>query len=544
MFQNKLFFSFSLGLIVSLLQVVSPGHAGNNSLDDEAGSPSSRSVQVRSAQHLLTPEDHSNFLIDALNSAKKNVTICSYNLDPRHLLETGIARALKNAADKSVKIYIYYAKTQSDYPMIDVHLQQLGKFCTRLEETSNHAKCVVKDKECVAIGSHDWLAKPWDRSLNASWVVSGNLAGVLKKDILSGVKFHQSLADGNKREVRSFFRNVDNFCFGQAEFDHGQTFYAMVTPEAHHQFLDAEVFRKAQRKIVLCSPFIRLERLKEVLSERRLKDLERRNVRLSVVTLAHPCRDSEEEADIFQYLEYLKEKFGNFSFRTQEGLHAKSVIVDKELLLAGSFNCLSAVDSSDHQASNNEVSVALRGAEAREKIQRLQQDPQWKLLFPSSSSSTGQKARKRKREDMLGGDAKRRKSTSSQSSQEDQRYASRVKTFSGKRFGKEGFCAQIDGNTYVADKRNSTLYFNTPEEARKAAYGVLTAEEESEESSSEKEEIPEHFLSQIQVFPDNRGNREYCVCRFKKYLTSGRSILYFSTPEEALLAAYHTWGLG
>ncbi len=105
------------------------------------------------ATRLTSDQEHTNFLKDALNSATNSIMISSYSVAPRRLFQEGIADAIINAAERGVKVYIYYEHrpyySQEDYK----DLSTLQGYCERFEENCNHSKCVLRDKDLVAIGS-------------------------------------------------------------------------------------------------------------------------------------------------------------------------------------------------------------------------------------------------------------------------------------------------------------------------------------------------------------------------------------------------------
>lgn len=113
----------------------------------------------------------------------------------------------------------------------------------------------------------------------------------------------------------------------------------------------------------------------------------------------------------------------------------------------------------------------------------------------------------------------------------------RVETFSGARFGKQGFCARLDGE-YIKDDEDETAYFPTPEEAIEVAYDIWKEDQGQSQSSN----VPQWFKSKIQIHPGFK-NEGFCVKLHGRDYLRNRSgkIHYFPTPETAEYAAYEAW---
>ncbi|MBX9786491.1 MAG: hypothetical protein K2Y08_04035 [Alphaproteobacteria bacterium] len=426
------------------------------------------------ANRLTSDQEHTDFLKHALNSAANSIMISSYTVAPRRLFEDGIADAIINAAERGVKVYIYYERrpycSQKNYK----YLSRLQNCCERFEEIFNHSKCVLRDKDLVAIGSYNWLSDSSVGSSNFSLVLSGGLALGLNNDVWQGIQFYQSLKHENEQGLRKFLKDSDAFSTGAYQFNPGQFFYTLRTPEAHGILL-GEVFEKAQRNVVLFSPFIRLEKLKQTLNGSLLQDLENKKVYTKLVSLPFPCdRTPAEESKISSYLEELQRTYPHFSYVTQPDLHAKTLIADDDLLCEGSFNWLSAVTEIDHDANNFEMSVAIRGDIARELIQTFKGTEFGKAVLtipletPSLPSMKEKKHFKGKRDQS----PQRKHNSKPLASQVPADFDNIVKTFSGQKFGIQGYCVRFNGGDYLRDIARNILYFPTPEEAKQAAYDV------------------------------------------------------------------------
>ncbi len=464
------------------LALAAPLYAGKNGPSDaseeEVAAPLKRPspTQFLHADHLTSSQDHTNFLIHALNDATDSVMISSYSISPAQLFGESIDKAIIRASSRGVRVYVYYQNlprlSREDYR----RLQKMIVYCARFEENENHAKCVAQDKTKVAIGSYNWLSETDERSINRSWVVSGLLAKGLINDVWQGIRFYESLKHDNARGINSFLEDNDAFSTGAYQFHPGEFLYTLRTPEAHSLLLEDEVFAKAQKEIVICSPFIRLAKLKQTISESRLQQLEKRGVQTHLFTLYSPCNHTPmEKGGIFDYLKEISRQYPHFSYSTHGNLHAKTIIAD-DLLCEGSFNLLSAIGDIDHPANNFEMSVAIRGNTAAPFIASFHESflAQQTIPFESPSSVS--------REDGVSTPATRtqkrsRMETPTHTLPETlkRKHTPDIRIFSGESFNIRGFCARLEGE-YIRNSMGKIAYFTSPEEARTIAEKVWISE--------------------------------------------------------------------
>ncbi len=310
--------------------------------------------------------------------------ITSYTISPEMLFGQRIDQSIFYAYNRGAKIYIYYKNLsfckESDLRKLEI----ISGYCQRFEQNDNHAKCIAVDETKVAIGSHNWLSERNQRTLNSSFVVTGTLVKGLIQDVWQGIRFYQNLKHDNQKGIASFYRDRDAFSTGAYEFSPGEFYYTLRTPEAHSILFEDEVIKKAKSRVVIFSPFIRLNKLREILSHSNLIQLEDRGVKTHLFTLPDPYRADREKTEIFNYLEQTKRGYFHFSYSTHYDLHAKTIIAD-DLICEGSFNLLSAVDSIDHSANNFEMSVAIRGKIAIPFIEAFYQSELGLKVFPIAS---------------------------------------------------------------------------------------------------------------------------------------------------------------
>src|SRR5437762_1442065 len=88
---------------------------------------------------LVTGIEHKNFLISALNSAEKSVMISSYDVSPKIFQNENIGGSIINAAQRGVKIYIYFENRPYYTGESYKKLQALENCCTKFETNCNHS---------------------------------------------------------------------------------------------------------------------------------------------------------------------------------------------------------------------------------------------------------------------------------------------------------------------------------------------------------------------------------------------------------------------
>ncbi|OFW91870.1 MAG: hypothetical protein A3C41_03800 [Alphaproteobacteria bacterium RIFCSPHIGHO2_02_FULL_42_30] len=404
-----------------------------------------------------------------MREATESVMISSYSVTPAKLFREGIDRAIVEAASRGVQIYIYYQNLPWLPPEEDRRWQDMIRCCERFEENDNHAKCLIQDKFRVTIGSYNWLSETNEHSINHSLALSGRLAFGLGNDVWQGIKFYQNLKYENSRGIGNFLHDADAFSTGAYQFKLGEFLYTLRTPDAHQLLLEEEVFAKARREIVICSPFIRLDKLKQTLTDARLRGLEAREVRTHLFTLTSPCDHTPmERTPIFRYLDEMKRKYPHFSYSTHSDIHAKTIIAD-DLICEGSFNLLSAVRDLAHEANNFEMSVAIRGKIAAPFISDFMRGDLGRNISPippiysSASSSSREEASVQSSQRLVP------QPPSVMSSA--QRSTPCIQIFSGASYNRQGFCARLNGE-YIEDSRGNIAYFPTRQQARLEAEEV------------------------------------------------------------------------
>ncbi len=484
----------SFALLLSFLITATTLSAMDEECSKKQNIPHKLTLEEKlSATRLVTNEDHTNFLKNALDSAQQDVMISSYRISAKRLFDEGIVESIKKASKRGVNIYIYYNKSS---PKEYDQLSRISQYCVRFEEIDNHSKCVIIDrtihgKRTVAIGSYNWLSEAFENSSNASMVLSGTFVQGLGGDIWDAIKFYQSLKYDNQRGVNKFCGSLGAFTTGEYRFEEGDFYYTLSTPQAHGIFLD-EVIQKAQKNIVISSPFIRLVKLQSTLTPELLGNLQRKDVNIELVTLPSPCRSPKELREIFSYLKTLTRTYPNFVYTEKPNMHEKTLVVDKglscegsykDLICAGSYNWLSAVDDLSHSANNFEMSVGIRGTIAHKMLQTHQKTASGKVSLKESQKRAYPFSRKKQSFEKF-------KKTKISPAKFPSGFEKSIKIFSGEQYNKEGHCVRLNGD-YLRDGRSKILYFKTPKDAKQAAWAVFSNAQKIKNPglSSEEEEI-------------------------------------------------------
>lgn len=520
-----------------------------------ASSSSSQDYTPPSATRLATDAEHKNFLIGSLNSARKSVMISSYDVSPT-IFKDGIAQSIVNAAKRGIQVYIYFEHEARCTDKEHRDLSDIARLCARFEVNCNHSKCVIKDKDTVAIGSYNWLSHFNDTSSNATVVTTGALASRLKDDVWQGMRFYQCLQNDNEKGIANHCADGSLFLPKQYEISNQSCVTLLRSPEAHSIFLK-QVFDSAQSNIFMFSPFIKLSRLQDTFTPAVLRSLNVRDIRTILVTLPSPCKNPVEQSKIFTLLDDLQRNYPCFSYQIRKDFHAKTLVSDN-IICEGSLNWLSAVSETAHEANNYEVSVAIKGEFAANLLKGFYERAIGQSITPPAPHDVGLSQ-------SLTAQASVIKPSAIPAS-----FDKHIKIFSGAKFGKQGFCVKLDAD-YLRDERNSTIYFASEAEAKQAAYdrwaennSVGQSVTKMPEKKREREQtespvhtkpkknnfiadhspkIPREFDNLIKIYSGATfGNAGFCVKLEGRYIVNRENqILYYSDRDEARQAAYDVW---
>jgi hypothetical protein len=310
-------------------------------------------------------------------------------------------------------------------------------------------------------------------------VLTGSVVSRISKKIWDGIRFYQSLEYENEEGVQKFLQKENVFSPESIDLRAGQFLYTLSTPEAHTEFLQ-RALETAKTSIFLFSPFIRLQKLQQVFTQKNLRKVARNNARVILITLPSPCDSREEQQEIFTALQGFKEGYGNFSYITYPHFHAKTLIVD-QMICEGSYNWLSAVKHIDHDANNFEMSIALQGTSADSLLQSFWATSLGTRVIEHTRPAATSSVKISKKRSLVQGveesvvqidtvvvEEKRKRKESSSSIPES--FDSLIRIFSGESFGKQGYCVRFQDRKYLKNLQKSILYFATSQQAKEAAY--------------------------------------------------------------------------
>lgn len=332
-----------------------------------------------SITRLSTPSDHVDCLREGISSATRSILITSYGVNDEAFVNAGLYPLLSEARTRGVNVYVYNIDSKDVEPKVSRFFEQQG---IRYDAAFTHAKLFAVDKRMVAIGSYSWLAKEntWE---NATLRISGrecaDLASLLWKDL----KYYRHLQFGNVRHIAEYEDDSQNYDVDTWRIDSSTTLNYLHTLESHQAFI-AEIFKTAQHKIIMCSPFISYyPDYQEDFTHKMLNKALRKSVHIYFV-----CRIDDPQLDRLRH--YLRGVLVSpfMHLVTIPSIHLKTVVVDDELIAEGSFNWLSASRDEESDAHNHEVTLVLDGEGATEAIHNFYTSPVGQEIMRMSSRAT------------------------------------------------------------------------------------------------------------------------------------------------------------
>ncbi len=315
---------------------------------------------------LSTINDHVDCLRDGISSATRSILITSYGVNDEAFVRGDLYSLLSGARTRGVNVYIYNIDSKDIDPKTSHFFDQQG---IRYDAAFTHAKLFAVDERMVAIGSYSWLAKEntWE---NATLRLSGRECADLVPLLWKDLKYYRHLQFGNVSHIEEYEDDSQNYDVDTWEIDRSTTLNYIHTLESHQAFI-AEIFKTAQHKIILCSPFISYyPDYQEDFTHKMLNKALHKNVHIYFV-----CRSDDPQLDRFRH--YLRDSLVSpfMHLVTMSSIHLKTVIVDDELIAEGSFNWLSASRDEESDAHNHEVTLVLDGEGAIEAIHNFYASP-------------------------------------------------------------------------------------------------------------------------------------------------------------------------
>jgi phospholipase D-like protein len=315
---------------------------------------------------------HIDVLEQACLQAKKTILITNFgNLQP-NLLKTPLFRdILPIKSQEGVRIYYRFMRGNSDkYPPIPLVVKNyFEEYGIDYAEFDLHIKAIVIDHNAMILGSFNWLTdSTYPESYNRSLMVQGNLYDLIENfwDI---TKYHRNKSFpylANKKASRRLRRSFGYYEPFSIETQSGDLTYLSLVEHHRHELLYA--FKTAQHSIVILSPFIAynsVESYKSDFVRELLNNAEERNLKVCFVVNPTIIRDPNVARYRINQFNKLVSKYSNIALLEDSSFHAKSIFVDDNYVLEGSFNWLSAVRREDYKDYKQEGSFVYEGEGAK-----------------------------------------------------------------------------------------------------------------------------------------------------------------------------------
>ncbi len=304
---------------------------------------------------ISTYEEHVNLLKKVFQKAKKTILITSYHLSEETFEKADLYQLIPQALSRSseLKIYIYYNDQKEDHIPINIK-QFLNQFSGRVifNVAYTHSKILGCDKNFVAIGSCNWLSiynKNYPESDEGTFFFSGeDLCVDVLKDCWNHLRYYRNLQFYNKKAINRFNNNEENLSTCIYDLDQDLNLEYLPTLEQNLAFFK-EVFDVAQKRIIICSPFISSHASYEYdININLLRKTVSRGVDIYFV-----C---SKNSNSLKYLDAFLAEVASPKIRLipADNIHLKTIIIDDCGIAEGSFNWLSASREEDSDYHNHE----------------------------------------------------------------------------------------------------------------------------------------------------------------------------------------------
>jgi len=317
-------------------------------------------------QRLNTIEEHIKLLQYAMTTAKKSLLITSYEINHSIFLKADLYNLIRQARQRGVKFYIYYNNSKKIPENIKRFFQENEVRCApRLI----HSKILVIDKALVAIGSFNWLGSmDADRGSSiceGSIVYKGEKCDFIINNLWNHIDNYRNLQSNKISQVKAFENNEKNIIAQSYPIGRDSLLTYLTRLNSHRNHINS-VFLKAEKRIIVCSPFIsgKLSYIVDFNPFLLAKTINR-NVEIFFV-----CSENND------YLNKFTDYLSNISSThihviPLDGFHLKTVIVDDREITEGSFNWLSATRDPDSPYHNHESSFTVSGNAAKALIKHF-----------------------------------------------------------------------------------------------------------------------------------------------------------------------------
>jgi len=322
---------------------------------------------------LTANREHIDMLISEIKSARKKVLITSYDINEYVFDKYNLYGIFAEAVRRGVKFYLYY----NDANSLSKNLQFFfDAHDIKYDQSFTHSKLLVIDNMTIAIGSYNWLSRPYRDSLNGSIFYLGHYGPDLSEAFWDHLRRYRALQYGQFWGVSQFDWDEDN-CIG-LEFDlpNSSSMIYLPTLETHQDYL-LSLFGRAKDRVIICSPFISLNFLEEI-NYKTLFQTAFKGVKIYFVSTPKAINETE----FYNFL--IACHLPHLYLVPVNNFHLKTIILDHDEIAEGSFNWLSASRDRFSDCHNHEATMVVNGPIAVEMISEFFQSRVGKEIATNS----------------------------------------------------------------------------------------------------------------------------------------------------------------
>lgn len=319
-----------------------------------------KDLEAYGCTYLSKVDEHQSHLIRSIRQARKSILITSWACYANSRNCPQVINELKERAERGITIYLYFYKGKEIKA-----LQGPYQRFVKQNRLNIHAKILLIDDSNLTIGSYDWLQNPnyGSPSENESIVLDPRYSD-LNTDIWNAIRSYRALSD-NPDEVYSFEDRFNGLApLSLTRHDNTHQLTLLTTPQMHRDEIQ-NVWHYAKDRIImsvfcvtkcrdLLADFLPLDWLQGYLTSGR---------RLAI------CYNIDENLGsrcLFEHLGDLIRKFhGLLQLIPTPNLHQKTLIVDDDTYMIGSYNLLSSADTLMDPHTYMETSLLIRGDVAK-----------------------------------------------------------------------------------------------------------------------------------------------------------------------------------
>lgn len=196
-----------------------------------------------------------------------------------------------------------------------------------------------------------------------SFIVIGNMAILNPKDSSPSGRLGAKLFSKESYELN------DTFIYQSEIVYKPNTVNRIDTLEQHRKTLE-KCFKIAQKELIIFSPFISIKAIEDDNVISLINEATNRGVKVTILTDKHldKIRNKLKENSELGRKAITNTKA---NLIVVNGIHNKTICVDDNLIIEGSFNWLSATRDSNSPYFRNETSVIMQGNKVKEDIEKI-----------------------------------------------------------------------------------------------------------------------------------------------------------------------------